>query len=155
MRRARHLLFLLAVLAAPWAYGAADAACTISATGVAFGNYDPQSGTNLDGVGTIDVGCHPSDNAPTVSLSAGSSGTFSSRTMLSGGDSLDYNLYTTSARNIVWGDGFGGSVTVTLTGGSVSGGTRRYTRSVFGRIPGSQNVPAGSYGDTITLTATF
>jgi spore coat protein U-like protein len=75
--------------------------------------------------------------------------------MLSGGTSLGYNLYTTTARNVVWGDGFGGSVTVTLTGGNVSGGVRRYTRSVFGRVPGSQNVGAGSYSDTITLTVTF
>jgi len=44
---------------------------------------------------------------------------------------------------------------VTLTGGSVSGGVRRYTRSVFGRVGASQNVPAGAYGDTITLTVTF
>ena len=100
----------LALLAAPWAYAAAGAACTISATGVPFGSYDPQSGSVVDGAGTINVGCHPSDAAPTVSLSAGNSGTFAARTMLSGGNSLDYNLYTTSARNVVWGDGFGGSV---------------------------------------------
>jgi len=155
MPRAERLLIAAALLAAPWAHAAADAACTIGATGVAFGGYDPQSGSNDDGVGTIDVGCHPSDGAPTVSLSAGSSGSFAARTMLSGGSGLDYNLYTTSARNVVWGDGFGGSVTVTLTGGSVSAGTRRYTRSVFGQVPASQNVPAGSYGDTITLTVTF
>lgn len=155
MPRARRPLLGLAALAAPWAFAGADAACTIGATGVAFGAYDPQSGSNDDGVGTIDVDCHPSDGAPTVALSAGNSGTFSARTMLSGGDSLNYNLYTTTARNVVWGDGFGGSVTVTLTGGSVSGGVRRYTRSVFGRVPGSQNVGAGSYGDTITLTVTF
>ncbi|HMG46647.1 MAG TPA: spore coat U domain-containing protein [Allosphingosinicella sp.] len=155
MPRARRLLLFLTLLAAPWAYAAAGAACTISATGVAFGSYDPQSGSVVDGAGTINVGCHPSDAAPTVSLSAGNSGTFAARTMLSGGNSLNYNLYTTSARNVVWGDGFGGSVTVTLSGGSVSGGVRSYTQSVFGRVPGSQNVAAGSYSDTITLTATF
>jgi spore coat protein U-like protein len=155
MPRAERLLIAAGLLALPWVHAAADAACTISATGVPFGNYDPQSGSNDDGAGTIDVGCHPSDAAPTVSLSAGSSGTFSARTMLSGGNSLNYNLYTTSARNVVWGDGFGGTVTVTLTGGNVSGGVRSYTRSVFGRIPGGLNVPAGFYGDTITLTVTF
>jgi spore coat protein U-like protein len=155
MPRADRLLIAAAMLAVPWAYAAADAACTISATGVAFGSYDPQSGSVVDGAGTINVGCHPSDNAPTVSLSAGNSGTFSARTMLSGGNSLNYNLYTTSARNIVWGDGFGGSVTVTLTGGVNSGGVRSYTRSVFGRVPASQNVAAGSYSDTITLTVTW
>jgi spore coat protein U domain-containing protein, fimbrial subunit CupE1/2/3/6 len=154
-RASRILLVAAAIVAAPLAATRADAACTIGSTGVAFGAYDTQSGSPDDGVGTINVDCHPSDADPTVALSAGSSGTFSSRTMTSGAGSLAYNLYTTSARVVVWGDGFGGSATQTLTGGNVSSGIRRHTASVYGRIPAGQNVGVGSYGDTITLTVTF
>jgi hypothetical protein len=66
MPRARRPLLCVAALAAAWTHAGADAACTIGATGVAFGGYDPQSGSDDDGVGTIDVDCHPSDGAPTV-----------------------------------------------------------------------------------------
>ena len=44
---------------------------------------------------------------------------------------------------------------MTLSGGTISGGTRNFSRSIFGRIPALQNVGAGSYSDTIILTVTF
>lgn len=133
----------------------ARAACTISATGVAFGAYDPQSASPDDSTGTVNVSCKNSDPAPTVALSKGGSGSYAPRSMTAGSFSLPYNLYTTTARNIVWGDGTGGTVTLTLSGGTTSGGQRNYSHSVYGRIPGSQNVGAGSYSDTITLTVTW
>ena len=154
MPRASRIAIAIAIaLLAPAA--PAPAACTISATGVAFGSYDPGSASPDDSTGTVDVGCHPSDAAPTVALGTGLSGSYSPRAMTAGSYSLGYNLYTSSARNIVWGDGTSGTVTQTLSGGSVSGGVRRYSRPVYGRIPGSQNVGAGAYGDTIILTVTF
>jgi len=46
-------------------------------------------------------------------------------------------------------------VTVTLSGGTVTAGTRNFARTIYGRIPRLQNVGAGAYGDTIILTVTF
>jgi len=152
MGRAHRLGIALSALLAPsplWA------ACTVSSTGVAFGAYNPQVGTADDSTGTIDVDCHPSDHSVEIEIGAGLYGTIGTRRMSSGAATLNYNLYTTATRNIIWGDGTQGSVTQTLTGGSVSGGTRRFSASVYGRIPAQQNVPAGTYDDTLIVTVTF
>lgn len=130
-------------------------ACTIAATGVAFGSYDPRSPLADVSSGTITLSCHPSVSAPIVALGTGGSGSFLTRRMTSGANTLDYNLFTTSSNLIVWGNGLAGTATVTLTGGTTSGGVRTFSRSVFGRIPAGQNVRAGTYGDTIIVTVTF
>jgi len=75
--------------------------------------------------------------------------------LFSGANSLGYNLYTSSAHAIVWGNGFSGTATQTLSGGVVSGGMRSFTRTVYGRITAGQNVFAGSYADTVTVTISF
>jgi spore coat protein U-like protein len=149
MLRARYFAAALALTSAP------AGACTISAVGVAFGAYNPQSAANDDGTGTVNLACPTAVTAPVVALSKGGSATYSPRRMTNGTFNLTYNLYTTSARTTIWGDGTGGTVTQTLSGGTISGGTRNFSRSIFGRVPGSQNVGAGSYSDSITLTVTF
>ncbi len=45
--------------------------CSISTTGVAFGNYDPQSATPDDAVGTVTIRCLVFDPAPNVALGTG------------------------------------------------------------------------------------
>jgi spore coat protein U-like protein len=154
MRRA-ELLTLAAALGALLAPGAASAACTVSATGVAFGAYDPQSATPDDSTGTIEAACHPSDHDVEVEIGAGLYGSIATRRMSSGAATLDYYLFTSAGRSTIWGDGTQGSVSQTLTGGSVSGGTRRFTGTIYGRIPAGQNVPAGTYNDTLIVTITF
>ena len=152
MRRASRLAIAAAALASA---APAGAACTISATGVAFGAYDPQSISPDDSTGTVNVDCKSTDPAPTVALSTGLSGSYAPRRLTAGSFSLGYNLYTTTARNIVWGDGTAGTVTQTLSGGTTSGGRRLYAQSVYGRITAGQNVGVGSYSDTIILTVTW
>ncbi len=66
-----------------------------------------------------------------------------------GSDHVTYELYTTPARTVRWGDTIG-TDTVTGTG---TGTTQSLT--VHGRIPAPQSVPAGSYSDTITVTITY
>jgi spore coat protein U-like protein len=150
----RRALLAAALLAAPFMLSGANA-CTISAVGVAFGAYNPQSAANDDATGTVTLACPTAVTAPVVELSTGGSGTYSPRRMTNGAFNINYNLYTTAARTVVWGNGTGGTVKLTLSGGTVSGGTRNFSRSIFGRAPGSQNVGAGSYLDTIVLTVTF
>ena len=61
---------------------------------------------------------------------------------------LNYGLYRDSARSQSFGQGSNAKV-VTLTGpgsGSVS---------LYGRIPGGQIVPAGTYTDTVVVTLSF
>lgn len=149
MRRTLLFGIILAGLASP------AGACTVSATGVAFGTYDSLAALPDDGVGSIELSCHPSVHGPEIMLGPGSSGGFAPRTMTSGAGQLAYNLYSSAARNLVWGDGGGGTMTVTLSGGVSRAGERRFVGTIYGRIPAGQTVPAGSYGDTIMITVIF
>lgn len=125
---------------------AAGAACTVSPQPVSFGNYDPLGATALDGVGNINIACD-SVTMMTVSLSSGG-GTFADRRMTGGAAQLSYNLYTDASRVVVWGDGAGGGSTVSAISANVD-------LTVYGRIPGSQNVPPNIYVDSVTVTVTY
>ena len=136
-----------AALTAAACWAAPAEACTIGTTAVAFGQYDPRSATPDDGVGSVTLNCSAFRSA-SVSMSTGS-GTYLQRKMTSGTNTLNYNLYTTSTRTIVWGNGTSGSSIVPLA--------RNFTGTitVYGRIPAGQNVRAGTYTDTVTVTVTF
>jgi spore coat protein U-like protein len=69
--------------------------------------------------------------------------------MRNGRNTLEYNLYTSAARNQVWGDGSGGTHTRSANGND-------WTRlDIFGQIPAGQDVPVGNYGDQITAIVEF
>ena len=123
-------------------------ACTISATGVAFGAYDPRSATPKDSTGGVSLNC-PSNRSGVVSMTTGGATSYLPRRMTSGSNQLTYNLFTNSSRTTVWGDGSGGSATLSVAKGFVG------TLTIYGRIPAGQNVRAGSYSDTVTVTVTF
>jgi spore coat protein U-like protein len=129
----------------------AHAACTITTTNMAFGNYNVFSTTALNSTSTITYRCGTDSNI-SVMLSTGSSGSFNPRTMLRVAEPLNYNLYRNAARTNIWGDG--------------TGGTQYYTRAnppndtnvvltVYGRIPALQDVSAGGYLDYVTATINF
>jgi spore coat protein U-like protein len=124
----------------------AAALCVVSAQGVAFGAYDTLSGALVDGVGNVAVDCAPAA-AYTISLSPGT-GSYAARIMASGPYRLGYNLFTDASRTTIWGDGTGTTATVSGSGTVVN-------HTVYGRIPGAQNVNVGSYSDTITVTLVF
>ena len=137
---------MLAVLAGCMCALPVSANCTVTTSGVAFGSYDTFSTQSLQGAGSISVACSPA-MAYTIALSAGS-GSYATRTLLSGSDTLGYNLFTDSTLTTVWGDGGGGTATVVGSGESA-------LHTVYGRIPARQNVRAGSYADSIVVTLTF
>ena len=145
-----------AALAALAALAAADpaGACTVSVTGVAFGSYDTLSPASTDSAGMLTAVCHPSDQSLEVAISGGSSGSPLARTMRSGAEVLDYNLYADAARTTVWGDGTSGAM-VTITNGTVSAGQRTFNQPIYGRIPALQAVGAGTYSDNLVITVTF
>jgi spore coat protein U-like protein len=142
----------LAALALVFTPGLARAvSCTVSATGVAFGVWSPSvmtaTGTvtlTFNGVGNVNA---------TIALSPGFSGTYSARTMKNGAYPLTYNLYKDSAHTQIWGDGTGGSTTVTASGFVLFQATA--TATVYGQIP-LQAAPApGGYTDSITVTVSY
>lgn len=124
--------------------------CTTSATSLAFGNYDPTSNTDTTTTNTITVTCTLNDSY-TIALNGGttSGGTITQRKMITGSDTLNYNIYQNSGHTTLWGDGTTGS-TVSGTG---SGSAQNIT--AYGIIPKLQVIPSGSYTDTITVTVNF
>jgi spore coat protein U-like protein len=97
-----------------------------TATALAFPAYVPGGGA-MTQTSTVSVKCTKS-SAYTVALNGGNTagGTVAQRLMGSGANTLQYNLYTTTAHTVVWGDGTGSSVT-----------------------------QPGTYTDTITVTVSY
>jgi spore coat protein U-like protein len=154
-RRTLVLCGTLALLATAPAH-AAVSSCTVTATGVDFGVYDPTVATPTVSTGTISVSCAVTGatghNPVTVALSAGNSGSFTSRTLVSGTDFLNYNLFIDAAYSQVWGDGTGVSLTNTIF---VTPGRQSFTANVYGMMPAAQSSGSGSFNDTITVSVSF
>ena len=158
---AHTLLALLTPLATPPAH-AAVLACTASATSVTFGTYVPLQPGALLGTGTMTAICTVNShlNTLTVDLSAGVSGSFTTRTMTTTVGTttypLNYNLYMNAANTTIWGDGTGGSlldnVTLTRTGGN---NTITTNLTVYGAVAAAQDPAAGTYTDSITVTVNY
>jgi spore coat protein U-like protein len=72
--------------------------------------------------------------------------------MRNGSNYLQYNLYKDAAYAQVWGDGTGGTVTLANTN---SGSGTGPTHTIYGRIPAGQDLPVGTYTDSIVITITF
>jgi spore coat protein U-like protein len=136
---------------APVAWGSGNCSF-LGVSGVAFGSYDVSVTSPADSTGSINLQCNPATAGEivAVTLSAGNSGTFAVRQMLSGTSQLGYNLYLDPARATVWGDGTGGSSVLNVAL-SASGWTT-ITQPIYGRIPAGQDVASGTYLDTITVT---
>ncbi|MDF2867548.1 MAG: spore coat protein [Gammaproteobacteria bacterium] len=142
--------------------------CTIQTSPLAFGNYDPTSGTPTFGQGSIIVTCTSGTKGPTIGMNNGNNydATQSSRTMShtdgTGKYQLRYSLLqpignapetaTCTAATTAWGDTAGASRYTITDAPSVD--SRTYP--VCGIIPTKQNVPAFSnYTDSVTATIYF
>lgn len=126
---------------------AAAQCCTVSATGLAFGSYNPFDALPTDSTATITVDCPTSY---TVELDGGQAGSFAPRSMSSVDDTLQYNIYTSPSFSTIVGDGSG--ATQTLAGAGAATPTEHV---VHGRIFASQNPRIGSYSDLIVVTVNF
>jgi spore coat protein U-like protein len=126
--------------------------CSITGDTLDFGTYAKQDADPLDVNATITVDCNSGADA-TISLSgganeAGSSVTAPIRQMDEAGlgaAKLQYQLYSNGGRSIIWGGDTA----------SVGYDALEQEMTVFGRIPAGQNVPTGSYSDTVVATITF
>jgi spore coat protein U-like protein len=131
-----------------------SANCTISTTAVAFGQYDAivtHASTPLDVSGKVSVTC--TSGAPaTITLGQGPDPTPGStdavpvRRMKAGSNYLSYQLYSEGTHTTVWNND---------TGVANVGTGANQDLDVFGRVAAGQNVPTGSYTDTVVATITF
>lgn len=122
-------------------------ACTVVGGSLDFGTYDAGQPEDLDGVGTIRL--ENCTGTVTIELDGGSSGDVQNRTMRqSGGNAtLRYQLYVDETRTRVWGTGSDASQVMVLVDS--------LPVNVYGRIPGGQRVPPGTYTDTVNVTVNF
>lgn len=140
---------LVSLLLLGTALPVATLACSISADGVPFGNYNPFDSVHLDSTGTVTVQC---ETPYTVEFSpSATNNQFDPRHMANPTDDrLIYNLFLDPAHTTIWGDGTNGTGTA---GGD--GSTLAIHHTIYGRIPAGQNARIGSYVDSITVTLLF
>jgi spore coat protein U-like protein len=121
-----------------------------SASTLNFGGAQGVLAANVDQTSTISVQC--TNTTPyNVGLNAGTGAgaTVAVRKMTSGGNTINYSLYTDAARSVVWGNTVA-TDTVSATG---SGAAQSYT--VYGRVPPQTTPAPATYTDTITVTVTY
>lgn len=131
----------------------ASASATVSQH-VSFGTVLVSGMTGVTGSVTI---TSTAGTSLTVALDQGQNPSGSQRRMVSNGQYMNYNLYQPNATGtaqaspaVPWGDGtsLGASYTATGTGSA-------QTFNVYAEIPSGQNLYAGTYTDTITLTLSY
>lgn len=149
MNVARAALAALLVLAAA---GRANAACTLSAGTIGFGTYDVFQPGPSDSTGTITYRCDNNDHGIRITISAGTSGTFTARTLRNGPETLAYNLFLNAAFTQVWGDGTGGTTAYYLHNPP---NRTDMVVTVFSRLPAGQDVAVGTYTDTVVVTLEY
>jgi spore coat protein U-like protein len=124
--------------------------CTLlTGSDLDFGNHPGPIAAVYDNTTTLSMQCR--GGTPwTLTLDNGKyfdSGT--RRMRIDGTDSyVRYGLYHDTNRSLPWGQ----SASDMLAG---SGTGALDTRTVYGRVPSGQNVPAGIYSDTVTATITY
>lgn len=126
-------------------------ACAVVASPLAFGNYNPTSATATTGTTTIVVTC--TTGVPfTVALNQGANGaSVTTRQMKLGATAnvLNYGLFQDSGHATNWGQTAG-----TDTQGTTATATPT-TYTVYGQINAGQNVPSGTYNDTVQVTVNY
>ena len=133
-----------------------NANCNITTTNtMTFAGYDPSDplGANLDG--TVDLGVRCTRGA-TVTIGIGPGGNplavaGSTRAMRIGATAnvLGYDFYHEAGRTTPWTDSGLGLVSFSPTTNAPT------TITMYGRVPGGQDVPAGTYTDTVRVTVNY
>jgi spore coat protein U-like protein len=155
------MIMLWAIILAAPCRAATTVNCTAATTGIAFGLYNPLAATANASTGTIKVTCNGSGSGSAnvtlnVTLSTGLSNSYATRKMFSGINTLNYNIYWSTAYNQIIGDGTGGSFAGSTQPFTVqAGGSNFATGTFFGLAPAGQDVAPGSYADIITVTVNY
>lgn len=161
-----RLVFACALMTLAFPAIADAVTCTASNTTINYGPYDVLAGTTLDGAGSYTVTCvrtGPGGPPNRVITYTARLATTPARQMAppAGADRVTYQVFRDAARTQTWGDGTGG--TFTITGSlTVPRNSSRTSAAInyYGRItPGGQDVSAASpgpppttYAQTITVT---
>ena len=137
--------------------------CTITNASVALGVYDPvvtNAAAPLDGSGSVTIAC-TRGAVTTVSLGLGTHASGSQRRMSDGVPNfMNYELYQppnttpatacTYAAPTVWG-----TAGANLFVPAVAPSTAARSYNICGRVSGGQDLPSGSYSDTVVAIVNF
>jgi spore coat protein U-like protein len=137
--------------------------CTISTGAVAFGAYDPivtNVSSPLDANGTVTITCTKGAST-TVGLGLGTNASGSVRRMKdSGTNMMTYELYQppdstpgtacSYGSPSVWGNSGGGLFTP-----AAAPNKNARTYNICGEVASGQDLPSGSYTDTVVATVNF
>ncbi len=138
MRRLLLWTLVLLACAAPQALGQT---CTLTLSALSFGTY---TGAQLNGTATGRVSCSGAWNIP-FDEGNGAGATLTVRKMTGpSGSTLNYQLFTNSARTINWGN----------TTGNEASGTGSTTVTIYGQVSAAQYATPGTYTDTISSATT-
>jgi len=163
----RELLGALALLAFVAVSAPAEAAvsCTFTISSEAFGTIDVTANTTFDTTATFSASCTGGSASANVRVCpninngvGGASGSGTIRTMLSGANQLNFNLYQDAARTTIWGSYLWAWPSVTpptinITLNSSGAGTA--TATIYGRVFASQQTkPPGAYSSAFSGTHT-
>ncbi|HTA38309.1 MAG TPA: spore coat U domain-containing protein [Candidatus Acidoferrales bacterium] len=131
--------------------------CTMGALVMSFGAYAPLAAnlsTPLSATGSVKMVC-TFGGAYTLTAGSGANAAHASgscavsactRALAIGTSYVSYDLYTSAAHTTVWN---------AANGISAVGDSLIQTISIFGYIPPGDANTAGTYTDTVTVTATF
>jgi len=136
--------------------------CKITTSGTFnFGNYDPvvanaSAPLNVTTPAFISVNCNKNTASVWVGLDAGANSSHapagSTRAASDGaGDYIGYDFYQDSAFTTLWGN----TQATAPTLGPFTSAKTPVTATVYGQAPAGQDVPVGTYTDTITATVNF
>jgi spore coat protein U domain-containing protein, fimbrial subunit CupE1/2/3/6 len=136
--------------------GTASATCSFQSIQSLPFSYDPIGGGAATASAKMTIACDAaSTTGVTIALDAGAhagpaAAPWRRMVNASGGETLNYNVYTDPAHATIWGDGTSGTA---VQSHAQDAGT--FVLTLYGLIPGGQSVAAGSFSDTITATLTF
>ena len=124
-----------------------NAVCEVTSNDLAFGTYNPKASSPHQVSSLVRATCTPGATYQ-VGLNEGTSpgATINQRKMVSGSNSLNYQLYSDSARSAIWGNTPGTDTVTPPPGTGLS-----QDLPVYGTIPPAQSAAVGDYSDTITV----
>jgi spore coat protein U-like protein len=127
--------------------------CSITTIAVGFPAYDPivtHAATPDDSTtGSVTVTC-TKGAVTTIGLGLGANVAGTQMRMVNGTNYLNYALYQDAGHATVWGTAGAGLLTPVAAPSKAP-----RTFPVYGRIPAAQDLPAGTYTDTVVATVNF
>jgi len=133
--------------------------CTVNSPTLTFSAVDPTAGVDSTGSAVLSVICTKSTTLADIKLGPGMHQLAGgSRQLNSGSNNVAYGLFTDAAYTTSWGDSATTGIGNMLNAGfsAFSSVATPQTFTVYGRVlAAGEDVPAGTYTDSVAITVDF